>query len=169
MAYKDPRVLANQIQRPQVNFSNRNEFLRKYGLDKYYEFDGGDLWNINYDDDDKDIADYPMTGIRVGYGGTPWDEEALLQEIEKLGRWKRPDPTAKKLKDAGRSDERIADAEKGIKEKHPEKLLGSKSKFAAKYPDRYAKLQSSKFYGEGRTAEDVDWDEIAGILGIDLG
>ena len=46
--------------------------------------------------------------------------------------------------------------------------FGSKSKFAQKYPDRFAKLQQSKVYGKGRTAEDVDWDYIANILGLDL-
>lgn len=46
--------------------------------------------------------------------------------------------------------------------------FGSKSKFAQKYPDRFAKLQKSKVYGKGRTAEDVDWDYIANILGLDL-
>ena len=104
-----------------INFDNKDEFLRKWGLDDLYEFDGGDLWNINYDDNDKEIADYPMTGIRVGYGEPGWDEEKLLQEIESLGRWKRPtDPAAKKLKEAGWSDERLAKAEQGIRQKHPE-------------------------------------------------
>jgi len=49
-----------------------------------------------------------------------------------------------------------------------QKLLGSKSKFAQKYPDRYEKVKNLNVYGEGRTAEDVDWDDIAGILGVDI-
>lgn len=84
------------------------------------------------------------------------------------GRYDDADPAVQKLKDAGWSDERIAAAEKGIKEKHPETLFGSKSRFAQKYPDRFAKLQKYNVYGKGRTAEDVDWDFIAKALGVDL-
>lgn len=124
-----------------VNFKNKQDFLKKHGLDKYYEFDGGDL---------VDLDDMSTTTVRVGYGEPSWDEEKLLGAIESLGKWKRPNAAAK------------------IEEKVEGPLLGSKSKFAKKYPDRFAKLQKSKVYGEGRTAEDVDWDEIAGILGVDL-
>lgn len=46
--------------------------------------------------------------------------------------------------------------------------FGSKSRFAQKYPDRFAKLQKYNVYGKGRTAEDVDWDKIAEYLGVDL-
>ena len=74
-----------------VNFTNKDEFLRKHGLDKLYEFDGGDLWNIYSDEEYAKDPDLPgLTGIRVGYGDPSWSEEKLLAEIEKLGRWKRP-------------------------------------------------------------------------------
>ena len=149
-----------------VNFTNKDAFLKKHGLDKFYEFDGGDLWNINEEGEGEDKNG--MTTIRVGYGEPSWDEEKLLTAIESLGRWKRPDPAVQKLKDAGWSNERIAAAEKGIKEKHPEKLIGSKSRFAQKYPDRYEKVKKRNVYGEGRTAEDVDWDFIAQALGVDI-
>ncbi len=75
--------LANQMQNT-VDFSNKNEFLRKHGMDKFYEFDGGDLWHIT--------DDGHMTSIRVGYGEPGWNEDDLVNEIEKLGKWKRPQP-----------------------------------------------------------------------------
>lgn len=124
-----------------VNFNNKDEFLRKHGLDKYYEFDGGDLWDLSDDENGG------LTTIRVGYGDPSWDEEKLLTEIEKLGRWKR-----------GQAPAPAAAAP----------LFGSKSKFAQKYPDRFNKLKTYNVYGKGRTAEDVDWDFIAKTLGIDI-
>jgi hypothetical protein len=81
-----------------VDYNNKEDFLRKWGLNDLYEFDGGDLWNINYDDDSEE-AEYPMTTIRVGYGEPGWDEEKLLQEIESLGRWKRPEKEYTELSD----------------------------------------------------------------------
>ena len=54
-----------------------------------------------------------------------------------------------------------------VKEAVVQKLLGSKSKFAQKYPDRFASLKG-RDYGVGRTEEDVDWDYIAQILGVPL-
>lgn len=59
------------------------------------------------------------------------------------------------------------DAPAPVKQEVAQKLLGSKSKFAQKYPDRFAKLKGRN-YGPGRTEEDVDWDDIASILGMEL-
>ena len=102
-----------QVSMRRVNFTNKDDFLRRNGMDKFYEFDGGDLWDITDDDSH-------MTTIRVGYGEPSWDEDKLIEEIEKLGKWKRPDPAVQKLKAAGWTDDRIAAAEQGIKEKHPD-------------------------------------------------
>ena len=56
-----------------------------------------------------------------------------------------------------------------VKQEVAQSLLGSKSKFATKYPERFAKIKSGpNVYGTGRTYEDVDWDSIAQMLGIDL-
>lgn len=101
--------LANDMQRKGiVTRDNKEEFLRRHGIDKFYEFDGGDLV-------DKD--DMSTTTVRVNNNGA--QEDWLLDRIAELGKWKRPDPALQKLKDAGWSDERIAAAEQGIKEKHP--------------------------------------------------
>lgn len=88
---------------------NKEDFLKRHGLDKYYEFDGGDL---------VDLEDMSTTPIGVWDNGA--QEDYLLDQIEKLGKWKRPDPAVQKLKAAGWSDERIAAAEQGNKEKHPD-------------------------------------------------
>lgn len=155
---KNPNELANEILKEQVFKDatdkvnaklpnhpgviyphNKEDFLKRHGIDKFYEFDGGDL---------VDLDDMHTTTVRVGNNGA--QEDWLLDRIEELGKWKRPLPKAKDI------------------HKEPEKLLGSKSKFAQKYPDRYEKLKNYKIYGDGRTAEDVDWDNIAGILGVDL-
>ena len=149
-----------------INYDNKEEFLRKWGLDDLYEFDGGDLWNINYDDDSEE-AEFPMTSIRVGYGEPGWDEEKLLEAIEKEGRWKRPtDPAATKLKEAGWTDERLAKAEQGIREKHGKPAKPEyQSKFKAKYPDRYEKVRK---INEGYNITDEDIDNFAKAIGVDL-
>ena len=56
-----------------VNYGNCDEFLRRYGLDKYFEFDGCDL---------VDLEDMSTTSIQFNpKGGTPVGE--LLAAIEK--------------------------------------------------------------------------------------
>jgi len=141
------------------NNPERIQYLKEHGKDWY--------WSLGYDDVDDLISDDDMERIERYYAdGNKRDLDALR---EKRAKRYKVDPAVQKLKDAGWSDERIAAAEEGIKEKHPEKLIGSKSRFAQKYPDRYERLKGYNVYGKGRTAEDVDWDEIASILGVDLG
>ena len=139
--------LANQMQRTGIiTRDNKEDFLKRHGLDKFYEFDGGDL---------VDRDDMSTTTVRVGNNGA--QEDWLLDRIEELGKWKRPvdidseykslsdeaiklyhegkrlspekqarydeikkQMSNKALKEAGWSDERIAAAEQGIKEKHPD-------------------------------------------------
>lgn len=54
-----------------VTYGNSSEFLKKHGLDKYFEFDGADL---------VDKSDYSTTPINFGRGKS---EEQLLAEIKK--------------------------------------------------------------------------------------
>lgn len=54
-----------------VTYGNSSKFLEKYGLDKYFEFDGADL---------VDKRDYSTTPINFGKG---MSEENLLNEIKK--------------------------------------------------------------------------------------
>ena len=56
-----------------VKYGNSNKFLKKYGLDKYFEFDGCDL---------VDKKDYSTTSINFGRDGK--SEEKLLAEIKEL-------------------------------------------------------------------------------------
>ena len=55
-----------------VTYGNSSKFLEKYGLDKYFEFDGMDL---------VDKRDYSTTAINFGRDGK--SEEELLNEIKK--------------------------------------------------------------------------------------
>lgn len=123
------------------------------------------------------------------YGQYGYDPEETLDQYKKrLGRdpsadeyksWTRPkirrdyNEYLKQGLDARKIYDELYDAygyEDIIKETMGDNVipLGSKSKFAQKYPDRFEKLKQSKIYGEGRTAEDVDWDYIGQILGLDL-
>lgn len=58
---------------------NKQDFLKRHGLDKFYEFDGGDL---------VDLDDMSTTTVRVNDNGI--QEDFLLDKIEGLGKWKRP-------------------------------------------------------------------------------
>ena len=61
-----------------VTPTNKNAFLNKYNLGALYDFDGGDL---------VDLEDMSTTPVRVGRGGV--QEDFLLDQIERLGKWKR--------------------------------------------------------------------------------
>lgn len=72
----DADIIAEHTNKTQpsnvVTYGNSSKFLEKYGLDKYFEFDGMDL---------VDKRDYSTTAINFGRNGK--SEEELLNEIKK--------------------------------------------------------------------------------------
>lgn len=66
---------------------NKEDFLKRHGLDKFYEFDGGDL--VDLDD---------MSTTTVGVWDNGAQEDWLLDRIEELGKWKRPQSTKAPVK-----------------------------------------------------------------------
>ena len=69
---EDTQYNANESLKEEViSYNNCDEFLRKYGLDKYFEFDGMDL---------VDLEDMHTTSIKFGRNGS--QEEYLLKQIK---------------------------------------------------------------------------------------
>ena len=77
---KNPLELGNELLKKDVPGiiypHNKEAFLKKHGLDKLYEFDGGDL---------VDRDDMSTTTVRVNDNGI--QEDYLLDQIGKLGKW----------------------------------------------------------------------------------
>jgi len=65
------KVEEESLEEEVIDYKNKNEFLRKYGLDKYFEFDGCDL---------VDLKTGHFTPINFGRNGS--QEEFLLKQIK---------------------------------------------------------------------------------------